>query len=67
MAVHAHLKNEFTEDKKYHLMGWLKWFKFNFKILYFNTECIAKGAELFYAMYTYRDHHVLTVLTPLLR
>ena len=26
MAAHAHLKNEFTEDEKYHnLIGWLKW------------------------------------------
>ena len=27
MALHAHLQNEFTEDKKYHnLMRWLKCF-----------------------------------------
>ena len=26
MAAHAHLKNEFMEDEKYHnLMTWLKW------------------------------------------
>ena len=26
LAAHAHLKNEFMEDEKYHiLMTWLKW------------------------------------------
>ena len=28
MAAHVYLKNEFTEDEKYHnLMSWLKWYK----------------------------------------
>ena len=28
MAVHAHLKNEFTEDENYHNL--MKWLKFSF-------------------------------------
>ena len=44
MAAHAHLKNEFTEDEKYHnLMSWLKWLKvfiwcFNDFSIYCNPE-----------------------------
>ena len=38
MAAHARLKNEFTEDKKYHnLMTWLSWFSLSFKE-YFSGE-----------------------------
>ena len=34
MAAHAHLKNEFTEDEKYHnLMNWLKYLLYLLLIL----------------------------------
>ena len=68
MAAHACLKNEFTEDEKYHnLMSWLIWASSweNLFLLYANNKGADQPAQLRSLISTFVVHY-LDNLIPLL-